>query len=277
MQKTQYTYEVLVGEDASTDLTRAILQAYEKQHPGKLTVFYRKENMYNSPCSNSLDLKLKCNGKYVIALEGDDFWTDVYKLEKQITFLEKHPEYIAVAHNCVVVDEESRKNGEMYPECKDSEYTFQHFFNRIMPGQLATVMYRNYMKMDNFDKSLILQNLTPGDQLIYFSLLCHGRIYCMQEEMSAYRHVTTHGSSYSATSRFNYQEEKNWYRALLEYAYKHCKNENVYIAEYLYLGVIVAGLHHRQITLSQAIADYRYIHNKGALCKTMLKKKIFRK
>ena len=242
MQKTEYSYEVLVGEDVSTDSTRDVLKEYERQHPGKITVFYREKNMNKMPVWNSLDLKLRARGKYLIGLEGDDFWIDGKKIKKQVDFLETHPEYIAVAHNCVVVGADSEPNGETYPECKDAEYTFEHFYKRIMPGQFTTVMSRNYMSMEDFDRTLVTKNLTPGDQLLYFSLLCHGRIYCMQEAMSAYRHITVCGSSYSATVRFDYKVDIEWYRSLLSYAQKHCKKEIIKQCEILYIGCVVSGI-----------------------------------
>jgi len=106
-QKTKYSYEVLVGEDVSTDNTRQLLKQYEKQHPGFMTVYYRDHNMHHEDPNNSKDLKMRCKGKYVIALEGDDYWIDPLKLQKQVDFLENHEEYLAVAHRCVVVDENS--------------------------------------------------------------------------------------------------------------------------------------------------------------------------
>ena len=256
MQKTKYNFEVLVGEDCSTDSTRAVLKEYEKQHPDKFTIFYREKNMHNTSCNNARDLKQRCRGKYIIALEGDDFWTDEYKIEKQISFLENHPEYIAVAHRCVVVDEDSNPNGETYPQCLDSEYTFKHFFSELMPGQLATVMYRNYMKDASFDASLVSKGLTPGDRLLYFSLLCHGRIYCFDETMSAYRHITNHGTSFSATHTFNYERQTAWQKELILYANKHCTKAEIKIAEYQYLYLIPWGLKTKQINIKRAVKDF---------------------
>lgn len=264
MQKTRYTMEVLVGEDASTDGTRAILQEYEQKYPGKFTMFYREKNMNDGPCSNSLDLRRRCRGKYLICLEGDDFWTDPDKLEKQITFLEEHPEYIAVAHNCVVVGEDSEPNGETYPECKDHEYTFRHFFQRIMPGQTATVLCRNYMILDGFDRSLIEQELTPGDQINYFSMLCYGKIYCMQEIMSAYRHITNHGTSYSATYTFDYEKERAWYGALADFAEKHCSREVIQNANYMQASVVYSAWRYHQLTLPGTIKAFWALHNRAA-------------
>ncbi len=262
MQKTKYRFEVLVGEDASTDRTREVLKEYEKQHPGFLKVFYREKNMHDTECSNAQDLRARCRGKYLIALEGDDFWIDENKLEKQIDFLETHPEYIAVAHNCIVVGENSMPNGEDYPECKDEEYTFRHFFSEIMPGQLTTVMYRNYLKDESFDSSIMFKKLSPDDRLLYFSLLCHGKIYCVQEVMSAYRHITTGGSSFSATVRFDYEKQKHWHQELIAYAEQHCGRNEVIQTEYQYMYTILKGLLARQITHKQVLRDFSEISNK---------------
>lgn len=281
MQKTKYKFEVLVGEDASKDNTRAILKEYEQKYPNFFTMFYREKNMHGTACNNAQDLKNRCKGKYMIALEGDDFWIDENKIEKQIDFLENHPEYIAVAHNCVVVGEDSEPIDEEYPECKEKEYSFNHFFCEIMPGQLTTVMYRNYMLDESFDTSLISQGLSPGDRLLYFTFLCQGRVYCMQEKMSAYRHITTHGSSFSANYKFNYAGQKKWQMALIEYAKKNCAKKWVRIAEYQQLNFIMRGVVFKQISLKQAFKDYSLLDYKITVffigLKRLINKKILHK
>ncbi|MBO5909229.1 MAG: glycosyltransferase [Clostridia bacterium] len=281
MQKTNYKFEVLVGEDCSTDSTREILKEYEKKYPGFFTMFYRKKNMYNSECNNQRDLRQRCKGKYIIGLEGDDFWTDENKLQKQVDFLEENPEYIAVAHNTVVVGEDSEPNGETYPECKDEEYTIKHFFSEIMPGQLTTVICHNYMIDDNFDTTIVNKGLIPGDRLLYFALLCHGKIYCMQEIMSAYRHITTHGSSFSATFRFDFKKHKVWQKELIEYAKKHSSKKTVKIAEYQLLCIIIKALFQRQLTLLQAFREFLKIKYKISTIiigfKRIINKKILHK
>lgn len=281
MQKTEYKLEVLVGEDCSTDSTRTVLKKYEQEHPGKFQVFYREKNMYGSSPNNALDLKLRAKGKYIICLEGDDFWTDEYKLQKQISFLETHPEYYAVAHKCVVVGEDNLPNGEQYPTCQDSDYSFEHFFSEIMPGQLATLMYRNYFNDPEFDRSILGLGIAPGDRLLFFSLLCHGKIHCMPETMSAYRHVTTHGSSFSATNKFNYSRQKIWQQSLLNYAKRHCKKYFILCVEYQCFYIIIKALFSKQITFNQALSDYLKIKHKIAVLfigfKRMINKKIFKK
>lgn len=266
MQKTQYNFEVLVGEDCSTDNTRNVLKRYEQKHPeyiasGQLKIFYRLHNMNKEIPSNADDLKQRCMGKYIIALEGDDYWTDCNKIERQIKFLENHPEYIAVSHNCTVVDENSCERNEEYPECRDSEYTFQHYFSEILPGQLTTLMYKNIYLDKRINKSLLDKGLSPGDKLIVLVLLCNGKIHCIQESMSAYRHITTHGDSFSANYKYNFKKEEEWYRAIMDYL--NCYNSTLKkYGEMYYFRAVTRGIKSKQCTFNTGIKYIKDIHYK---------------
>lgn len=266
MQKTEYRYEVLVGEDCSTDNTRQVLEAYEKTHPGKLTVFYRKRNMHKDEIRNSTDLRLRCRGKYIIGIEGDDFWTDPLKIQKQIDFLEKHPEYVAVCHNCTVVGKDSLPLDETYPECKDYEYTLEHFVSEIMPGQLGTLMYRNPNFDSEIDEELMYKNLIPGDRLIYFTLAVYGKIYCMQESMSAYRHIKTEGSSFSANLKYNFQVAETWAKEICMYAEKIKNKKAIRYGKLLYVRNLMIAVKQGDCTKRQAFSLFQSIHgNVGTL------------
>lgn len=235
MQKTRYSYEVFVGEDCSTDGTRAVLQKWEQEHPGVFHILYREQNMRSLGLSNAQDLKQRCTGKYIICLEGDDFWTDPEKLEKQVTFLEENPQYYCVAHNCTVVGADSQPNGEVYPECKDTEYTLRHYAGEVLPGQYTTMLCRNYMTDPDFDRWLLENGVAPGDRNTIFSMACQGKIYCMQETMSAYRHITSGGSSFSANFRYRFEKEELGMRRRLEFARRLNHAEAEKYAEMLYL------------------------------------------
>lgn len=253
MQKTRYTYELLIGDDVSPDHTREVIERYRQQRPDVIRVIDRDHNMSHETPTNGGDLRSRCTGKYVVALEGDDFWTDEHKLEKQITFLEEHPEYIAVAHRCQVVGEDSRPIDEAYPQCDDENYTLSHLVSEIMPGQLATVMYRNVFK----DDPLLTQALSPWDRMLYFALAAHGRVYCIQEVMSAYRHVVRGGSSFSATNRYNFAAIERWQRTMLEYAYNLSNDAAVKCAEVLYMTRLVHGVSSRNCKPADALGLLR--------------------
>ena len=256
MQQTDFPFEVLVGEDCSTDGTRAVVQAWEKEHADpRFHFFYRAENMHRQTPNNAGDLKCRCKGKYLIGLEGDDFWTDPRKLQKQVDFLESHPDYYAVAHNCTVVGEDGQPNGETYPECRDTDYTFRHYAEGILPGQLTTLLSRNYMTDPLADSQLLTCRIGPGDRNNVFAILLRGKICCMQETMSAYRHVTQGGSSFSAGYRYRYETDRAADRNRLERAYLSGNKEAIACAELKYLRCVRGGVTQKQQTLKGALQD----------------------
>lgn len=94
MQKANFPFEVLINDDASTDKTADIIREYEKKYSGIIKPFYQTENQYskrNFPFENIL--LPRARGKYIALCEGDDYWIDPLKLQKQIDFLESHQEY----------------------------------------------------------------------------------------------------------------------------------------------------------------------------------------
>ncbi|MBP3818132.1 MAG: glycosyltransferase [Butyrivibrio sp.] len=229
MQKGNFTYEVLIGEDCSVDNTRKVLKKIEKKLPKNFKIYYREKNMGGYGENNFLDLYMRMTGRYYIVLEGDDFWVDEYKLEKQFNFLENNREYIAVAHNTIVVNKNGELINENYPECKKDEYLIEDYAQGILPGQTTTILMRNYITFPMFDYRLISSN-QPGDRKKAFLLVANGRIKCMQEKMSAYRHVTDSGSSFSARTKrcsVDYNDVLTFYYSLNEYAVRCKLNLNV--------------------------------------------------
>ena len=94
MQDTDFPFEVVVHDDASTDRTADIIREYERNYPKIVKPIYEKENLYIK--QNKLFNKIvndACRGKYIALCEGDDYWIDTLKLQKQINFLEKNPDY----------------------------------------------------------------------------------------------------------------------------------------------------------------------------------------
>jgi glycosyltransferase involved in cell wall biosynthesis len=90
-QKTDFPIELIIGEDCSTDGTRAIVDAYAGKHPGIIRVLTGQANV--GALANAIRVTNACRGKYLATLEGDDFWNDELKLQKQVDFLEHNPEY----------------------------------------------------------------------------------------------------------------------------------------------------------------------------------------
>ena len=98
MQKTDFPFEIILAEDCSTDGTRAICEEYASMYPDKINYIYRDHNVgYNE---NEYEAMCAANGQYVAYCEGDDYWTDPLKLQKQIDFLESHSDYSVCWHRC---------------------------------------------------------------------------------------------------------------------------------------------------------------------------------
>lgn len=266
MQKTQYRYEVWIGEDCSTDNTRAVLKEIEKDLPDHFHILYREHNMNKEKIRNGGDLKRRCKGKYIIALEGDDYWIDDRKIEKQISFLENNRDFIAVAHDCIVVGDEGQLIDESYPTCHKDVYSFREFASEIMPGQLCTVMYRNpYVDTDPEDVRYFSRpNKKPGDRATFFWLLCKGKIRCLQEKMSAYRFVTSHGTSWSANFKYKFRDWDNLYRAFVDYAYEINNREGIKTAEFLLLKNLLKGYKEKQCELKEMLSEWRKMKHRAA-------------
>jgi glycosyltransferase involved in cell wall biosynthesis len=93
-QKTSFPFNIVIGEDCSTDNTRAIIEAYKKQYPDKIKVISSSQNV--GLINNFIRTVNYCDGKYIAICDGDDFWTDEHKLQMQIDFLENHSDYSIV-------------------------------------------------------------------------------------------------------------------------------------------------------------------------------------
>lgn len=205
MQETSLRYEVLVGDDASGDRTPEILREYAAKYPGIIKPILRKENVGAN--YNSVDVGRHAVGKYIAFLEGDDFWLDRHKLQKQFDFMESHPEYSACYGKCMIVDENGKPDYER--SChfvwNKKVFTLEDLMESWqMPGQAGTQMYRNghpgveLAEGEGGDEILYKAHPNVGDKTGALLLLMGGPIYCFNDVFSCYRFVDKTG-------------DKNWF------------------------------------------------------------------
>lgn len=123
-QKTDFDYEVLVHDDASTDGTADIIREYAEKYPEIIKPVYQTENQYSKKVDICLNYLIPVTtGKYIAFCEGDDYWTDENKLQLQVDFLEQHPEHVACVHNSIKMDMMTKQETVMYKE-KDRDLQF---------------------------------------------------------------------------------------------------------------------------------------------------------
>ncbi|MCI8417910.1 MAG: glycosyltransferase [Lachnospiraceae bacterium] len=188
-QETTYTYEILIGEDCSPDHSKDVIKGFEKENPEKIRAFYREQNMGGT--RNIYELFMVARGRYVAVLEGDDYWIDKYKIQKQVSFLDKHPEYIGVASNFSIID----KYGNIVEErCISSNhlncgFLWKDFLSRGFEFHTATLMYHN-IYLEEKDYSIFYKaHELVGDLTALTLLLNRSNIYVMEDVMSAYRRI----------------------------------------------------------------------------------------
>lgn len=183
MQKTDFRFEAVVHDDASTDGTAVIIQEYAEKYPDIIKPIYETENQY-SKGNGSLKriMEAHTHGKYVAMCEGDDYWTDPLKLQKQVDFLESHPEHVMCSH---FWNEYIQQTGEMNTcrRVESKDYSLANLINEEWLFQPLTVVYRR----SAFDLSEYDKYGASRDIVMFYELLKHGKGFCFPDIMGVYR------------------------------------------------------------------------------------------
>jgi len=174
-QKIDFPIEIIVHDDASTDNTRVIIEEYSKSYP-EIKTIYQEENQYSKGRKPLAAIVIpQCRGEYIAICEGDDYWTDPYKLQKQVDFLDANPDYVICYHNAAIVDENDNfiSDSKLRDELK-RDFSADELIKGVMILTL-TMCFRNVIKefpeeirkVKNVDKFLtsILGNYGKGRYL----------------------------------------------------------------------------------------------------------------
>lgn len=145
IQQTNFKIEIIIHDDASTDRTADIIREYELKYPDLFKPIYQTENQFSKKDGTiGKLLREKRRGKYIALCEGDDYWTDPLKLQKQVDFLEANPDYVICYHDVKVINEEgsvimeSKIGKENQRDFSSEELSYNRPF--IMP---LSVVFRN--------------------------------------------------------------------------------------------------------------------------------------
>ena len=189
MQKTDFAFEVLINDDASTDNTAKIIKEYEEKYPQIIKPVYQTENQYSQgiPISKTY-LYPKAQGKYFAICEGDDYWTDPLKLQKQVDFLESNPEYAMCVHKATLNDLKTGKQSRFPDISEDRDYSTEEIIiegggifatNSIVAKKEVFTTRPECFKAKGF-----------GDYQMFIYGSIYGKCRCLADNMSVYNYCT---------------------------------------------------------------------------------------
>ncbi len=237
MQKTNFKFEVIIHEDASTDDTADIIREYEQKYPDIIKPIYEEENQYGKRFDYIEEFCLKnAKGKYIALCEGDDFWKDENKLQKQFEALESNPSCKMCVCKVRAVQEHGENMDQVYPgfELQTGLYHTREILKSICREYaFQTSSYflekeslkRYFVEMPSFLK---VSPVGDWPMLLYFSRF---DVYYIEDEMSCYRRNAI-GSFCTVIQEGNREKAINYHKGMISMMEEFDKYTNYEYNEY---------------------------------------------
>jgi glycosyltransferase involved in cell wall biosynthesis len=203
MQQCDFQYELVIGEDCSQDNTFNICLEYAAKHP-EIKLLSLNANI--GMVKNFVRTLQACSGKYIALCEGDDYWTDPCKLQKQVDFLEKNFDFVLVGHPSQVICENNKKAPDIYHSIKNDVLNKRDVISSYLL-QASSVVFRR----DVFNK--IDVSGIRVEHSLYILLVQYGKFKIIPEMMSVYR-IHGKGASGTSTPQKAYPGQLDWIKNL---------------------------------------------------------------
>lgn len=235
-QKMQFTFNVFVYDDASTDGTSDIVREYRDKYPDLFQVYISEKNLYRAPNREAIMMELYekyIQGKYVAWCEGDDYWTDPNKLQLQVQYMEEHPECSMTAHGAVWMDCQNNKKKDYLPFGAEKDLTAEEII--LQPtGNLSTaslVMHREiFMRDANYPRCRVM------DRPLQMYALCYGKIHFFPQVMCVYRYM--HKGSWSVELHSDFKNSMTHCYDMIAFLQKYNSYTNMRYNEYIRKNII---------------------------------------
>ncbi len=228
-QKTKFKYQILIGEDNSTDNTLSIVKEYESKYPDKVKVIVQDPSKKIFICGkptgrhNFLSLMKSIKTKYIGLIDGDDYWIDDFKLQKQIDLLEENPDCTLCACNCYYDSEQSGKLYNSPPRLVivNKKKIYEHdLVAEIVPFHPSTLIYRT-SSLDFYDWYETILGVDFG---IFFTLIKKGPFIAIEDVCSVYQRndgsVTKSRKGFEDIVQLEYIKMYSKFDELTDYKYK---------------------------------------------------------
>ena len=182
MQKVNFTWELIIADDFSTDGTREIVIEYKQKYPDFIKLILQEKNV--GAIQNFLDLLITPKFKYIAFLEGDDYWIDPLKLQKQVDFLEENPDYSLCFHDAIILWEDKSQPPKYFcsKDQKETPGIEDVINNWFIPSASMVFRKKHLMPLPDWFK-----NIYNEDWALHMILANKKKIYYINEIMSIYR------------------------------------------------------------------------------------------
>jgi glycosyltransferase involved in cell wall biosynthesis len=224
MQETDFPFRLIIGEDFSSDHTRNICLAYAQKYPDRIHVVQRDKNI--GPYQNFVELYNLCDAPFIALCEGDDYWVNEYKLQKQVDFLESNKDYIICFHSV----EEVKQDGNRVISNKNQQQTTD--IKDLINGwymNTASYVFRNIKKIVFPDWFFSVK----ATDLCFHILIAEdgGKIHFMDEPMAVYRRHEGGVTDEKADYIYHLRKDIPFYEKMVAYFKDKNNQENIILAQ----------------------------------------------
>ena len=185
MQQTNFSFVAIVHDDASTDGSATIIREYETKYPHIIKPIYEIENQWRKPdgsLGRIMNQAIDATGaKYVAMCEGDDYWTDPLKLQKQVDFMEANEECVLCFTNATVISDNPQERN-MYNHLEERDYSAIEIY-KTWTIPTNTIMWR---RLQDYP-SRTFKDIYFGDIFLFLNLAVRGRVHCINQKTGVYR------------------------------------------------------------------------------------------
>ena len=250
-QKTNFAYEVIVHDDASTDNTADIIMEYAKKYPEIIKPIIQKQNLFRQKIDAFQNYILpNALGKYIAICEGDDYWNDEHKLQIEVDFLENHLDYSACVHDSYKLNVKTGRIIKMYDQKNDCDLTFKDIYRGGGQSyQTSSLMYRK--EYASSFPHFFTYVWPIGDYPLALYLVTKGKIRFINKIMSTYRY----GTEGSWTNR---SQDKERQISILRNINSMLEEFNVYTTN-KYSGLIEKQILRNQYTIDEVNNNFRLL------------------